>query len=553
MGDLVDALRAESRRRPAAEARAYLVVAKELARLWPIYREAVTTPNVARAQALAAEGQAILDHAPASLTAMRTVADAVEVLTDQHAEPSLIRRVTRALGIRYPGMDFAALSAMGATRAQDVSDATVGAGPGLDYLTLEMVADAFLDPEAIATKLQEASACCRDEQRLHEIASMEGAVEDLAVLRRDLFETLNQFTYVANQETRAAATLRRLAKAVGELYEAALPVLVWYRLLTGASNGPDRYQRHVQKNSTELATDLARRMPQTFGDMPPHLRNSAHHGRSLELDEAAGTIAIRLRSHQEVLPVDKYVDRSFALLESLLAISWALNSALDRAGIEVPFPPEDAQYMGLSQPDLAAFWLKVARGVTVSASAVHEGSWFVEATLADDDVLLAALSLASTADHRLTSVTVATPGSSEEPIELEWTAYQRFAEHAADAAAEEHLLELLELRHKTTRGGKCLLTEPDVAFAVMTLAASLLEGHTEQVVRLRRVRTLANDHGFESLVRTASSAIASLRQDDTHGLRTEIASRVGELQVPSLPTASRVTVNLGGPRKGLAQ
>ncbi len=546
--DLIDVLRAESRLRPAAEARAYLGVAEELARLWPIYRDAATTSDMARAEVLAAEGQKILDDAPASMTTMRTVAEAVEVLSDQGAKSSLVRRVTRALSIRHPGMDFAALCDMGARRARDISGVNVGVGPGLDYLTLELVADAFLDTEAIRLKIQEAVTYCANDQRLHEIAAMEGAVEDLAILRRDVFETLNQFTYVANQEAREAATIRRLAKSVGELYEAALPILVWYRLMTDAPTGPDHYHRLVKENSTGLATDLRKQMPRSFGDMPTYLRNSAHHGRALEFDEAAGTIAIRLRNYEEVMPVEEYVDRSFAFFESLLVINWALSNALDRADVEVPLPPEDAQYMGLSQLDLAAFWLEAAKGVTVSKSAVHEGSWLVEANLEGDDVLFAALTLAATADSRLTSVTVANPGASDDPLVLEYSAYQRYAEHVAAASAEEHLLGMLELLHQTTRGEKCVLTEPDVAFGVMTLAASLLEGRAELVGPLRRVRALANDHGFHSLAQTASSAIASLRHADASRLRAEIARRIGELRVPSLPTAARVTVRLGGTR-----
>lgn len=541
--DLIDGLHADSRRRPSAEARAYLAVAQKLAQLWPIYREAVTTPDISRAQTLAVQGQTILDDAPVALAAMGTIAEAVDVLSDKHAEPSLIRRVMRSLSIRYPDMDFAALTATGVRNAREVAQVEVGAGPGLDYLTIELITEAFLDPAALATKLREAIACCRDEHRLLEIASMEGSLDDLAVLRRDIFETLDQFTQVTNQDVSAATKLRRLVKTVGELYEAAVPILAWYRLLTGESNSPDSYQRFVQKDSTQLVTDLSRKMPITFADMPSHLRNSAHHGRALDIDDATDTITIKLRSHQETLPVEDYLDRMLALLETVIAVNWALSEALDRAGIEVPLPPEDADQFGLSQPDLAAFWLETVRGFDIHRSEVRDGAWLIEASLTDEQVLYTALSLSTSCEDRIHSITVASNGTATEALEIDRDTYERFAESVAEAQPEDHLLALLELRHQTTHGQECMLDESDVLYAALTLGASLLEGDTAHVPRLRKVVQIAKAHGFNAAAQLASSAIRSLRAADTHKVRDEIARGAGNLLVPGFPFGSRVTVH----------
>lgn len=541
--DLIGALETDSRRRPTAEARAYLAVAQELARLWPIYREAVTTPDISRAQALAVQGQTILDNSPAAPAAMRMITEAIDVLSDQAAEPSLIRRAMRSLGTRYPDMDFAALTATGVRNASAVTQVEVGAGPGLDYLIVELVTDAYLDPAALATKLGEAIGCCRNERRLLEIVSMAGSLDDLAIFRRDIFETLDQFTQIANQDVRAATKLRRLVKTVGELYEAAVPVLAWYRLLTGESNSPDSYRRFTQKDSTQLVTDLLRKMPNTFADMPSHLRNSAHHGRALDIDDATDTVVIQLRSHQEILPVEDYLDRMFALIETLMAINWALNEALDRAGVDVPLSSDDAAQFGLSQAEFATFWLESVRGFDIHTSEVRDGAWLIEAALTDEQVFYTALSLATTCGDEIRSVTVRTGDSVSEPLEMDLKAYERVADTVSDARPEEHLLALLELRHRTTRGQECTLTEGDVLYAAVALGASLLEGDATQITHLRKVRALANAHGFDIAGQLASSAIASLRIEDTRKIRSQFAHRAGEIQAPSYPFGSHLTVH----------
>ncbi len=128
LDDLVDVLGAASARRPGAEERAYLAVAQELLQIWPIYREALTTLDVARAKALGDEGQSVLDNAPRHLAHARNLAEATEVLGGQKVEPSMARRVVRALQILHPGLGWSGLVAEGARRARDAAGVDVATG-----------------------------------------------------------------------------------------------------------------------------------------------------------------------------------------------------------------------------------------------------------------------------------------------------------------------------------------------------------------------------------------------------------------------------------------
>lgn len=542
--DLVEVLDAASARRPGAEARAYLAVAQELLQLWPIYREALTTLDMVRAKALGDKGQSALDNAPRFLTHARNVAEATEVLGGQKVEPSMVRRVIRAMQILYPGVGWDGLVAEGACQARAAVGVDVADGAAVDFLVLETVALAFFDPQAFGSKLQEAVQACAFPEHLREIAAMDGAVDGLEHLRRDLFETVNQFTQVAEQETRSAAVVRRLAKTVGELYESAMPLLVWYRLLTGAAQGSDRYSRILRDlNSTGLVRKLDHHLPLVSADMPTYLRNAAHHGSAFEFDEASASVSIRLTSHNERMDLDDYLDRVLAFLESLHAALWALGMALERAGVEVPLEFDDAQYMGLYMHDFAAWWLEQHFGVDEVVSEIDDGTWTIEADLPSAEAVKTALALAQNAAPSVERITVLTPGIPREPVEFDLDDYDHYAEHAEQGAAAV-CIATLEFRHRATRTGVCLLTEADVEFAILALANLLINGQPEMVVPLRRARQLARIHGFDDLARLAASAIATLRTGETDGLLREIGPRAATATAPALPTGPVATVHL---------
>src|SRR5690606_34840049 len=155
-------------------------------------------------------------------------------------------------------------------------------------------------------------------------------------------------------EADPASIARRLAKTVGELYEGAVPLYAWCRLLANDVGQPDAYQRIVAKDATELTRKLAATLPATFQDLPAVLRNAGHHGRAFDVQADTGTVEIRLRSHAETMTASAYVNLAYAMLESLLALQWSISNWLEHAGVAVPMPYGAADAMGLSQPALAA-------------------------------------------------------------------------------------------------------------------------------------------------------------------------------------------------------
>ncbi|MBD9699547.1 hypothetical protein IGS67_08600 [Flavimobilis sp. GY10621] len=540
---LVDTLDAAASRRPGAKARAYLGVAQELQRIWPIYREALTTLDMAHAQELGSQGQFLLDRAPRFISDARTVGEAIDVLTSQSAEPSLTRRLQLSLQILHPGASRNELVEEGARRARQVTGSDVADGASMSFLILEVVASAFYSPQVFSLKVREASQVCAPPERLREIAAMDGALQGLEHLRRDLFETLNHFTQVVATERRGAAVVRRLARSVGELQESAMPLLVWYRLLVGAAEGVDQYRKFLEWNSTDLISKLNHRLPTLSADMPAYLRNSAHHGSAFNFDESQVTVTIALRSHKEVMDLDDYVDRVLALLESLQAAMWALDAALELAGINVPTSTDDAEYMGLFSHDLATWNLEHRFGIDDVQSTVRNGTWTVEASLPPTEVLTTALALAEQASPGIERLTVAVTGLPSEPLEIDLVDYNDYSEQVGIDSATT-CIALLELRHKTTRGRTCLLSHPDVEFAVATLANLLLNDQPTMVKRLRKIRDLAHNHGFDDLENLATSAIASLRTGDADSLRRKVASLAATATAPAVPTGPRVTVHL---------
>lgn len=541
-------LKAASALRPSARPRAYLAVASELQQLWPTYLLALTTSDVAAAERLAAAGQNILDGVARHLNDLATDLKGVELLADLRREPELARRIFDALRLKHPGMDFDALMEQGRIgyRVASGQEQEVARGSAVDFLTVQLVANAYLDPSALALKLRELASAPIRLSRLRTIASMTDAIDDFGVARRDLFEALTQFAQIADRATDVAVLIRRLAKTVGELYEAALPFFAWFKLLLGSSENVDAYERTVVRDSTELATQLSRTLPATFRDFPTFLRNAGHHGRAFHVDADAGTVTIRLRSHSESMTVAEYVDRAYALLESLLAVQWTISNWLERSTIAVPMPSGAADTMGLTQQSLAALWLAEVRGTHVDQSTLVDGRWIIAGDLDSGEVFHVAIAVAQHADQRCQVVEVRGSGATNAPLSLSLHDYERFAAASRNDGGAS-TLGLLELRHRTTSPeGECLLMASDAEFSVVTMAFAVLNGELDQVSNLRRARQLATSHGHTDLAALATRALSTIRNGDDFNLKRDLAARTGTLTIPQMPTASAVEVRLNG-------
>lgn len=529
--------------RPSARPRAYLSVARELRRLWPLYLAAACTSDIGQAERLAAQAQVTLDGTTRHLNDLAIDLRAVEHLADVRRQPDLVTRIFEATRIRYPGRDLAELNALGQQQFRTVSGREAASGSSVDFVTIQLVAAAYLDPHAMDDKLRELATQPISGDRVRQVAEFPDAIADLGVCRRDLFEALTQFDKIASSESDPAIIARRLAKTVGELYEAAVPLYAWCRLLANDVQQPDAYQRIVAKDATELTRQLAATLPATFQDLPGFLRNAGHHGRAFDVHADTGTVEIRLRSHTETMTASAYVNLAYAMLESLLALQWSISNWLEHAGIAVPMPHGAAEAMGLSQPALAAFWFREAKGIAVE-STLEDGRWTISGGIAEHDILTAAIAMAQLADARCHVVEVRMTDSTAEPISIALDDYQAFTA-AAGGTGAQNALGLLELRHRFTRGGKCLLTTNDIEFSIVAIGFAVVSGAMEQVTSLRRARQLALSHGEPDLAALATRALATIRNGDDFALKLDFASRTRSFVQPDFPEAPAAEIWIG--------
>lgn len=538
---LVNQLGRESRTRPAAAARAYLEVATELASLWPLYLDAMVTADVSKAESLAARGQVILDGSSSELDRLRTVMRAIDGFSNLEDQSGLLSRIFGALAVLYPDVDFNALVTIGRRQASDALLQQVGPGSAVDFLTIDLVARAYLDPQQLRAKMTELSVLVGNSDRVRELATISSSRADLGVARRDLFESLVQFEKLASSESDRAVILRRLSKTVAELYEAALPFFIWCRLILTPIEQGATYERLVAKDATEHVAWLVKRLPVTFSDASAFLRHAANHGRALDIGPDGASVTVRLRSFNASFTAAEYVDRAFALLESLLAVSWIIGDALEIEGFEAPLPPGAAQYIGLSADAFAEFWLSKVRGVDVRASQRDGRGWRLELGVGDEEVVTIALALATTGEPSFDWLAISTPRQAEVAAELSIEDYLGYVNRSAAGGAET-VLAALELRHQVRVGDGCLVSEQDVEFVTVCLGLAILGGDLSQVRLLREARQHAARHGFGDLVALANQVFAAVRTGAAWDVEVALSARTTSFVPVSLPVLSAVTV-----------
>lgn len=541
--DLAKTLEGKVAIRPSSLTRAYLGVSVELNQLWAVHKEALSSIDVLYAQRSADSAQLILDNATAGLNRWSATNESVTRLVGTEPNEPLMQRILRSLQVLHPELNFDALAEFGSSSAGAVLGKEVGAGAGVDFLVLETIGEAYFDPVAFNDKLKELASACWDTSRLNEVAAMENALGDVAVVRRDLFEVLNHFSQIANSEEHSGPILRRFVKVIGELYESANPLFVWFRLLTTTSSDSDQYVRLLKQDSTDLTRRLTSVLPLTFHDAPSYLRNMGHHGQAFEVNNATGNISIKLRSYSETFPFDEFVSRAFALLESVLAMNWTLGAALEQAAIDVPIQDEDAEIMGLSTPALLRFWISEHGGFEVTRSEVVGHKWYFQASIKEADVVSTALALASFPAKGWTSVVVVGEGPASRNLRVSLHDFSQHSKTVEDSDAKEILLSLLELRHQFTRDDECVLREEDLEFAVFVLGSSLLRGEVENVAPLRRVKRMAAQHGYLSISALIDKLISSLRTGADASLKSELG-RLQTAEAPTLPIGTAVEVVL---------
>lgn len=535
----VDALRSASVLRPSSRPRAFLNAALSLQRLWPLYREAFTTVDVSRVQRRALDAQIVIDETARHLDDLGADMEAVNELTAMGDAESFALKIFRGLCLRHPGLDMSALARLGTRAYSDVSGETAGNGASVDFLIIQLIARAYLDPDVMAQKFAEIATVKPPRTRVREVSKMRDALRDLSIARRDIFEALYQFHLIASSEADVAAVFRRLAKTAGELYEAALPVFVWTRLLLSDLAGPDSYARLAREDSTASASWLQKALPSTVTDLPKYLRHAGHHGRSFDVDMNRGMATIQLRSHSEQMTLDQYVDRIYALLESVLALQWSLANWLELSSVEIEMDAGLAVAVGLTPQVLVQLWLEEGLGVQVEKSMVVDRVWYIAADLSPDRVLSTACVAASQCGDGCDVVEVKCTSSSEATWHLNLMDYEKAVEGSTGGGLDG-MMRLLRLRHAIVRDNACALRDSDLEFAIAVVGTSILNGELAHLSYLHELRLLAKFHGAAVAETIAVRTLRGLREGNEADLKREHADRLTRLTPPTLPTPASI-------------
>jgi hypothetical protein len=209
----------------------------------------------------------------------------------------------------------------------------------------------------------------------------------------------------------------------------------------------------MMDDSTKMATDRERgSMARVFDDAAKYLRHAPNHGRAFDYDPETACVSIRLKSHSEEIPLEEFVDRAFAFLETLLASVWGLENSLELAKVDVSLSNADALYLGFSPITLAAVTLPFIAPVTVERYAESGGVWSFDITTDSPDILMTALALAS--NPRVTAREIAIRASDEADLV---TNLSLWVELRSDTDQHTRMMTLLHLKANSFRGDSSVL------------------------------------------------------------------------------------------------
>lgn len=294
----------------------------------------------------------------------------------------------------------------------------------------------------------------------------------------------------------------------------------------------------MMDDSTKMATDLQRGpMGRVFEDAAKYLRHAPNHGRAFDYDPDTACVSIRLKSHSEEIPLEDFVDRAFAFLETLLASVWGLENSLELAEVDVSLSSADALYLGFSPITLAAVTLPFLAPVTVERYAESDDVWSFEIKTDSPDILLAALALAS--NPRVTAKELAIRGSNEADLVTKLSLWQ---ELGSNMDRHTRMMSLLHLKANSIRGDRSALERSDLQFMLVVLGMATLDGDVSTIAHLRQLRRWAATRGWEPEEGLAARVVSASRGVEVAAVRQSLASLAGAAKTPQLPTATAVRV-----------
>jgi len=313
------------------------------------------------------------------------------------------------------------------------------------------------------------------------------------------------------------------AVPAAEIYEKAAPLWAWARVILNSQREATSYGTAIRKDATDNVGSIGNRLPILASGAPSYIRHAPHHGRALTVNEDGSRVSVTLRGFEGHFTVNEYLDKVFALVESVLALNWCLADALDRAGIDVPLSPSDAGYLGASTAKQAVFFLTHFRGYSVSRSEVVDRVWYLDVDMPAEEVLTTAIVIGGAADSDVHTVVLRRLEATGEPVRLGASEVRDHLAAVENAHGLEGVVLVAEfIEQLEMRGGSGLMAT-QLESVVTAVAVSGVEGHLEDAPLLRRVRMLADRAGRGDLVEVAIATIASVRTGEVERAKQQLA------------------------------
>jgi hypothetical protein len=478
----------EALRPGRAEARAYAAVVENLSRLWPIYAKAMQTLDLREAQALAIDGQELLNRAAEPLTELQERERIFEPMTDFELGSALERSLA-CLSRLYPGQSLSQIEEIeNANLRETLFLAKTPAGLGVEIGMSRALAAVFYDEQRFENNFRTSfELLVKAGPLVSEVAAQPRALSSLSDALRAQTDAFEAFTRATDEEHDSRFALRQLLRLHAEVMEECLlPVLAWFVLTLGLKT--KNFDKLLEEDSTSLAASLK---SSGYGHLiegaDSFMRHAASHGHSYEL--VGDTVNFKLRSFTESLSLPQLADKTLALFESVNSMTLALRAYLGHVDLMGSDTNLRFGGVGISNFRLASYALDQSRCKLLASEDLAQSWHFTVDT--DQPSLVIASSIASIQDASDVSIVVARPGV-EGFAQVPREPFDAYIAASGDLTGADLVLTTLELLEQCKdKSGYSLAGANEVRFAIGCLGIFLLDRQDRSVIsHLRRLRRL---------------------------------------------------------------
>lgn len=354
--------------------------------------EALVSPDIAYIQETQKSNQQRLDRLTAQLGRANLYQQAAELLERGDNWENGFDNLLAALELRYPSKGLIELDEIGALAAREVTSAHVATGQGVQYLSLNVLADVHLDPDSFRRTIKDTTHLfSRNAHRLALLTTNGQAVADLARAKESILDVHLNLEAVLGRPLTAAQTLRQLMKLYHTLYEeGGLPVFAWLLLVSGQKTA--EYSSLLLKGATALGDSVAKHeeLSKLFSGINKDLRTAASHGHSYTLTDE-GITFMNLKTAKGAVSLAGFADTLFAFIESLWAVMWVLDNQLELNGATAH--RQDAFVMGLTPTKLAQLAL-APLGVEILETEISNNTWILDVGTTPQSLIILASAVA---------------------------------------------------------------------------------------------------------------------------------------------------------------